>query len=85
MQLSDELNPFRAFGRQRHQQKTQVNQVRAKAKEAAVIRLAIGNVNQKALRGLMSKSRRRDGEAVKLINKFSPDGFWALSREQNWP
>jgi hypothetical protein len=28
-------------------------------------------VNQKALRGLMSKSRRRDGETVKLIYKFN--------------
>jgi hypothetical protein len=48
-----------------------MNYVRANAKEAAVIRLAIDNVNQKALRGLMSKSRRRDSEAVKLINKFT--------------
>jgi hypothetical protein len=28
-------------------------------------------VNQKALREFMNKSRRRDGEAVKLINKFN--------------
>jgi hypothetical protein len=29
------------------------------------------NVNQKALKGLMNKFRRRDGEAVTLINKFN--------------
>jgi hypothetical protein len=71
MHRTAKSNSFRAFGRQQHQQETQVNHVRAKAKEAAVIRLAIDNVNQKALRGLMSKSRRRDGETVKLIDKFN--------------
>jgi hypothetical protein len=48
-----------------------MNRVRVKAKEAAVIRLAIDSLNQKALSGLMNKSRRRDGETVKLINKFN--------------
>jgi hypothetical protein len=66
-----EADSFRAFGRQRHQQETQANQVRVKAEEAAVIRLAIDNMYQKALKGLMSKYRRRDGEAVKLIDKFN--------------
>jgi hypothetical protein len=66
-----EEESFRAFGRQRHQQETQANQTRAKAEEAAVIRLAIDNMYQKALRGLMSKYRRRDGEATRLIDKFN--------------
>jgi hypothetical protein len=66
-----EEESFRAFGRQRHQQETQANQTRAKAEEAAVIRLAIDNMYQKALRGLMSKYRRRDSEATRLIDKFN--------------
>jgi hypothetical protein len=66
-----EEESFRAFGRQRHQQETQANQTRAKAEEAAVIRLAIDNMYQKALKGLMSKYRRKDGEASKLIDKFN--------------
>jgi hypothetical protein len=66
-----EEESFRAFGRQRHQQETQANQNRAKAEEAAVIRLAIDNMYQKAVNGVMSRFRRRDVEANTLIEKFN--------------
>ncbi|OHS92949.1 hypothetical protein TRFO_12128 [Tritrichomonas foetus] len=66
-----EEDSFKDFGRQRHQQETQANQNRAKAEEAAVIRLAIDNMYQKVKKGLLSKFRRRDGDATKLIEKFN--------------
>ena len=68
-----EAECFKAFGRQRHQQEAQANKKRSEAEEAAVVRLAIENMYQKALRGVMSKFgvRRRDQQATKLIDKFN--------------
>lgn len=67
-----EEETFKAFGRQRHLQETKANQNKTKAEEAAVIRLAIDNMYQKAKKGSLSNFRRRDGgECSRLIEKFS--------------
>lgn len=68
-----EEDSFKAFGRQRHQQEVDANNNRVKAEEAAVIRLAIDNMFQKAMRGVMSKFgvKRRDQNATSLLEKFN--------------
>ncbi|KAH0788899.1 coiled-coil domain-containing protein [Histomonas meleagridis] len=66
-----EEESFKAFGRQRNLQETQANQNRAKAEEAATIRLAIENMYQKASNGILSKYRRRDNVGDDLEEKFN--------------
>ena len=63
---------FKTFGRQRHQQETQANQNRTKAEEAALIRLSIDNMYQKAKEWSSSMAKfRGTGDDSTLISKFN--------------
>lgn len=64
---------FKQFGRQRHQQEAQANQNRIKAEEAALIRLSIDNMYQKAKTwsSFMSKFKKKEDERMTLLAKFN--------------
>lgn len=67
-QMQDDA--FKAFGRQRHEQEGQARQNRIKAEEAAVVRLAIENMFNKACNIEISKFRKKESKSDSLVEKF---------------
>lgn len=61
---------FKDFGRQRHEQEGEAGQNKAKAEEAAIIRLTIENMFQKALNVDISKFRKKEKKGESLLEKF---------------
>jgi hypothetical protein len=56
-----EEESFKAFGRQRHQQETQANQTRAKAAEAAMVRLSSKTCTRRHCKALSAST---DGDTT---------------------
>lgn len=62
---------FKAFGRQRHEQESHATQSRARAEEAAVIRLTIENMFNKATAVTATRLKKRtEVKATTLLEKF---------------